>query len=62
MHAVKYNLSNYLKIPIAILVTCNILANFKILWKTGCCKPTPLRVNLALEIRRDWKRFLETLP
>jgi hypothetical protein len=31
----KCNLSNYLKIPIAILVTCIILANFKILQKQG---------------------------
>jgi hypothetical protein len=22
----------------------------------------PLRMNLALEIQREWKRFLETLP
>jgi hypothetical protein len=40
-------------IPAAKLVTCIIFASFKILQKTGCYKPTPLRMNLALEIQRD---------
>jgi hypothetical protein len=38
------------------------MASFKFLQKLGRYKPTPLRMNLALEIQRDWKRFLETLP
>jgi hypothetical protein len=32
------------------------------LQKIGCYKPTPLKMNLILEIRMDQKRNLETLP
>jgi hypothetical protein len=30
--------------------------------KIGCYKPTPLKMNLVLEIQSDRKRNLETLP
>jgi hypothetical protein len=30
--------------------------------KIGCYKPTPLKMNLALEIRMDQKCNLKTLP
>jgi hypothetical protein len=35
---------------------------FYFLRKTGCYKPSPLKMNLTLEIRTDRKRNLKILP
>jgi hypothetical protein len=58
----KCNLSNYSISFYCYLSEMHYLGRFYFFQKLGCYKPTPLRMNLAPEIRTDWKRYLKTLP